>query len=479
MPVPVSDAERQAILAYHDRTGKAEAEFNTLSTAKNQSTQGLKDIWTLMRAAGVLGKTEAMLQAAARARAKIRAISAKPETHEAHRRTIAAMMMDMARPGFAADETLRHLPSGHPSPAVQKTAARLTKTRSQLGALLTPVNRFLEGEGSLAPLENADLGLIAPLHLIAQGADGPTDLARTVLTMLATTADLAKAAGLTVSLIPDYIFASLQHRPGHILSFHTAGQFPGFVHFKKADLPGYMILDQGGYAGWSTMSQRSLNTMELPSLSDAEKICDRLYREVVLANVSNYAQAAPDADLGPLPARYVFVPLQGPLIDSPELVRFGPKAMLQMVINRFRGTDVAVVVKLHPKVGSPNLIIWLIGQADSGAIIVREDSIHTLAAGAEAVMTINSRVGSEVMIHRKPIYSFGASDYDSITHRITSAAQFDDLTTPIRPAVRDDDLLRFIAYYRTTYLVDRAEPGRLESALQERVIDPALRAKQG
>ena len=165
------------------------------------------------------------------------------------------------------------------------------------------------------------------------------------------------------------------------------------------------------------------------------------------------------------------------MIDAREKVRFDTKAMLKMVINRFKGTDVAVVVKPHPKMVQPDMIGWLIGEAEAGSIVLREDSIHTLAAGSEAVLTINSRVGSEVMIHRKPVYCFGGSDYDAIAHKITSAEQFRDLTTPIRPAVTDNDLLRFIAFYRTKYLVDRQEPGRLESALQERVIDPILRGR--
>lgn len=474
MPVPVDDAERQAILDYYDRTGHAEAEFKKLTGPKAPPDPGLKDIWTLMRAAGVLGKTDTVLAAAAEARAKIRALSASADTHGPHRRTMALMMTDMGRPGFASDEILRHLPPQRPGAGPKSTAARLAKARSKMGALFTPINRFLEGQGSLAPLENANLGLIAPLHIIAQSGDGETELPRTVLTMLSRTAELAKAAGLTVSLIPDFLFASMKRRPGHVLSFHTAGELPGFVHFRKADLPDYLIIDKGGYSGWSTMSGRTLSSMDLPPLEEAEAICDRLYKEVVVGHVSNYAQVATNPAAAPLPKRYVFVPMQGPLIDAPGLVRFGPKAMLQLVVERFRGTDIAVVVKMHPKVTSPNLIIWLIGQADSGSIIIREDSIHTLAAGAEAIMTINSRVGSEVMIHKKPIYAFGASDYDSVVHRIMTRAQFRELTTPIRPAVSDSDLLRFIAYYRTTYLVNRAEPGRLDQALKERVIDPIL-----
>jgi hypothetical protein len=269
----------------------------------------------------------------------------------------------------------------------------------------------------------------------------------------------------------------MKSRPEHILSFRTAGQFPGFVHFKNADLPDYMCIDAGGYSGWSTISGRPLKSLDMPTLANSRKICDKLFKDQVPVDDAKLPQPDQDAAAMPLPARYVFVALQGKVVDGPDPERFGTKAMLQIVMDRFQGTDISVVVKLPPRLTNANLIGWLIAETQLGSIILSENSMHSLAAGSEAVITVNSKVGSEVMIHRKPIYCFGGSDYDAIAHRITSADQFKDLTTPIRPAVRENDLLRFIAYYRTKYLVNRAEPGRLESVLQERLIDPILKAR--
>lgn len=253
--------------------------------------------------------------------------------------------------------------------------------------------------------------------------------------MLSRTAELAKASRLAVSLIPDFLFASMKRRSKYIFSFHAAGEFPGFVHFRTANLPDYMIIDEGGYSGRSGMPDRSLSSLDLPPLDEAEAICDQLYHDVVLGNVSNDAQPATTAAAVPLPKRDVFVRRQGPLNDAPGLVRFGPKAVLQLVIERFRAADIAVRVKMHPKVTSPNPIIWLIGQADFGSVIMREDSIHTLAAGPEAIMKTNSCVGSEVMMQKNPIYGFGAGAYDSIVQHIATRARFRGFTTPMLPAM--------------------------------------------
>jgi capsule polysaccharide modification protein KpsS len=116
----------------------------------------------------------------------------------------------------------------------------------------------------------------------------------------------------------------------------------------------------------------------------------------------------------------------------------------------------------------------LMEMTEAGDIMMRFDSIHHLIAGASAVITINSGVGSETLLHRKPLYCLGASDYDCVAHRISSVEQFTELTTPIRHAVSETDYIRFSAYYRKDYLVEWTQPGRLDAAIQQRVIDPVL-----
>jgi capsule polysaccharide modification protein KpsS len=234
------------------------------------------------------------------------------------------------------------------------------------------------------------------------------------------------------------------------------------------------VLDAGGYSGWSTLSGANIADLTLPPLDEAEALCAQLWQDIVVANVSKYEQddVTPDAD--PLPADYVFVPLQVAGDRTQRVARFSMPDMLDMVVNRFRGTDTVVVVKPHPKSKDMEQVAKLIAMTEAGEIMMRFDSIHHLIAGAKAVITINSGVGSETLLHRKPLYCLGAADYDCVAHRITSVEQFTDLTTPIRHAVPEADYVRFSAYYRKDYLVDWARPGRLDAAVQERVIDPIL-----
>ena len=217
--------------------------------------------------------------------------------------------------------------------------------------------------------------------------------------------------------------------------------------------------------------------MDLPPLPEATEVCKRLWQQIVAANVSKYIQNEINDEPESLPERFVFVALQVASDRTQDMARFTMDAMLDIVVTQFRGTDTAVVVKPHPKSYDLDHLGRLMALAEAGDIVLRFDGIHHLISRAQAVITINSGVGSETLLHRKPIYCFGAADYDVAAHRITSADQFAALTTPIRPALGDDDLTRFNAYYRTRYLVERDVPGRLDQAIQQRVIDPALAAR--
>ena len=57
------------------------------------------------------------------------------------------------------------------------------------------------------------------------------------------------------------------------------------------------------------------------------------------------------------------------------------------------------------------------------------------------------------MLHKVPIYCFGGADYAPVAHTLRSEADLIAMTTPIRPAVSEADLVRFHAYYRQTHQV--------------------------
>ena len=49
-------------------------------------------------------------------------------------------------------------------------------------------------------------------------------------------------------------------------------------------------------------------------------------------------------------------------------------------------------------------------------------SIHDLIAAAEIVVTVNSGVGMETVLHQKPVYAFGRANYSEISAPSLEAA---------------------------------------------------------
>jgi capsule polysaccharide export protein KpsC/LpsZ len=48
----------------------------------------------------------------------------------------------------------------------------------------------------------------------------------------------------------------------------------------------------------------------------------------------------------------------------------------------------------------------------------RNINIHDLLSNCEAVFTVNSGAGMEAILHNKPVFCYGKSDYASVSHYI-------------------------------------------------------------
>jgi hypothetical protein len=338
---------------------------------------------------------------------------------------------------------------------------------SEHASLLEETRRLvLTAASGDVPVSNADFHLNGWLRLLF-----PSDNASRVwLTVTSEAVRLAQGKGLRTALIPDYLVPLMRGSvPGRVLSFHTEGVAPGLTHFKPADLPDYIWIDSRGYAGWASLAQKELSSLDLPPLSDADKFFARHRQEVLAGNVSKYAQPEASSEID-LPEQYVFVAMQIATDRTQQLARIPMLKMLDIVIARFRDSPIKVVVKQHPKCKSEMVAHRLASLADSGDIILRGESIHRLIDGSLAVVTINSGVGSEAILHLKPIYLFGEADYGCVTHRILSAEHFNEATSPICLPVPAETMKQFLCYYRQSYLVDITDRDRLRSEIGRRVL---------
>lgn len=258
-----------------------------------------------------------------------------------------------------------------------------------------------------------------------------------------------------------------------ILSHHTV-EDQGFAalraggaevwHVKTGDLPGSVVIDARGFSGWSSLAGKSLADLDLNALDldQARRRFAAQRERIIGGQVSKYGQTATAEPQ--IAAPYVFVALQT-IGDMVQRQAYMPMlTMARLVVDRFAGTPVTVVFKRHPKCRSLR-VWWALRQlARQDHVRVAKGSIHDLLARAEALVTVNSGVGSEAMLHSVPIYCFGRADYAPIAHQVHSAAEFKRLTDPIRPACGADDLVRFHEFYRHTH----QSQGKAD--LRERVV---------
>jgi hypothetical protein len=258
------------------------------------------------------------------------------------------------------------------------------------------------------------------------------------------------------------------------LSYHTTGRSFGTLHFKEADLPGYVSVDPDGYSGWASLAVQSIDELPLAEFAsrDVDAFFDRMRKHTIEGNVSKYVQSR-DPGGEALPNRYVFVALQTLNDRVQELACIPMLDMLDIVVRRFAGTEHRVVVKRHPLCRDRRVADRLAQLSSSGEIVVRADSIHGLIAGADAVITVNSGVGSEAAIHLKPVYIFGAAEYAPISHSIATEAEFVEKTSPIGLPVTSDSIKRFLYFYRTRWLINAFDADALQTAVATRLFQPS------
>src|SRR5690606_10428044 len=199
-------------------------------------------------------------------------------------------------------------------------------------------------------------------------------------------------------------------------SWHTIDQgIPGNLHLKLGSLFGYFIIDDKGYSGWGSPAK-----MDLASITGridaglADQHWRALYANLVEGGKSKYSQLDDDApDFGD----YIFFPMQVFNDTVARLADIDTHSLLKALIEWARGSDLKVVVKRHPMCRSAAIAATLAEGEANGDILVSNANIHRLIAGAQCVVTVNSGVGAESLLHLKPVVTTGGSDYAPATMR--------------------------------------------------------------
>lgn len=241
--------------------------------------------------------------------------------------------------------------------------------------------------------------------------------------------------------------------PGVKLTWHTTdGGLQRNIHLKLGSIFGHFVLDNLGYSGWGSPATMDLRAItDSVGLEQAESHWQRLYASLVEGNKSKYQQAqeaAPELD------DYIFFPMQ---VANDVVARLADVSTLELleVLAEWAGTsDIKVVVKRHPMCKSAAIQDRIAEAERSGRIVVSNANIHELISSAKCVITVNSGVGAEALLHLKPVVTTGGSDYAPATTRVRSTAELLQVLQEQRwRSASEADIKKFLYFYTTRYMV--------------------------
>lgn len=246
---------------------------------------------------------------------------------------------------------------------------------------------------------------------------------------------------------------------------------PGQIHLKVGSFNSHIIIDDRGYSGWSSLARKDLATITAPvQHNEAEQQLSYLQASLVAGRRSKFKQQDEPV---PSVGRYVFFPMQV-MTDAVAQLAFVDGLTLLRELSRWaQGAGYTVIVKRHPKCVVADVATALKEEQGAGRIVVSNASIHDLISGADAVVTVNSGVGAEALLHLKPVITTGGSDYGAATRVVKNREELrsalDELPKELVPT---ESVKRFLWAYTKRYQVHPQDTAAIEARVTELVGAP-------
>lgn len=124
-----------------------------------------------------------------------------------------------------------------------------------------------------------------------------------------------------------------------------------------------------------------------------------------------------------------------------------------------------VVIKPHPRETDMAIFDWLVRQMrKSPRLQVIPGNVHDILAAASVVVTINSAVAIEAMVHEKPVILCGAADFHHCALEVRRPA---DMAAALTAAeARDWPHAAFLGWFFGRQMIDPRAPGLARRVLQ-------------
>jgi hypothetical protein len=254
---------------------------------------------------------------------------------------------------------------------------------------------------------------------------------------------------------------------------HTRHTRANAWNIKKGYLPSYVYFDRRGYSGWAEVANRPemFDQSALISDDDAEAFYNRLVSEVIQANASKIRQS--NHEFSPPKRPFVFLPLQLSYDSVVALSRIPFASVYDYAKNWASARGFDLVVKPHPLASnhpftgkSCHETPKILRHAERCPHVhVSTCSIHRIIPHSLAVLCINSGVGFESLIHLRPVFTAGHSDYHWATHAIRSESDFANIDMHVKPRLGALRTKKFLCYFLNEVLIDVRNEVRIKDKL--------------
>lgn len=204
--------------------------------------------------------------------------------------------------------------------------------------------------------------------------------------------------------------------------------FSKVIDFKLAYFPNLWYFNNGGFSGFSEISNKDLLT----------PVDDNILNSFYETEVQNWIKSTKyfmlQTEVTSLPKKYLFIPLQVANDTVMKLTKIDTEEMCKRVVEVSQKTRIPVILKIHPKsqqtCKNRKLAHRLVKDLDN--IYLSTGDIRHLIHHATAVFVINSGVGFESICNLKNTYTFGKSDYSQATrHEYDVPSILSTLNSPV------------------------------------------------
>jgi hypothetical protein len=264
---------------------------------------------------------------------------------------------------------------------------------------------------------------------------------------------------LDSALTPDRVAADT----GFHLVHAGRVRHPRVLNSAKAYLPGYYSIDPWGYRMFSATA-----ALPFPGPTDVpvdQTVLQTLQDRTITHRRSLHRQPAAASEV---PAGVIAVFLQAE--DDREV---GEKCHLtyREMIRALRRRDDPrpIWIKPHPKDRNLESYEFLGRQMHRDRrVALYHGNIHDLLAQAAVVVTINSAVGIEALVHEKPVILCGDCDFHHICETVRSSDQMDAAIAraELRMHKGDWPFAAYLSWFFGQIAVDGRAPDRVDQVLR-------------